>query len=190
MSTITRANGTLPWMAPELLNDENMPKPTFASDIYSFASVMYKVHLARVWDQLFLNDWWSTWQILTGFVPFHDVRNACIIMQRILNGRTPTKPTTLEGLELSEEIWSIIERCWVFIPSQRSRLTEVKKNLHKATPTALTLKRAQKPRRTIQESDSIQDAGQSIIPHGHTDGFQFPTASLHEFMLIFSEYVL
>jgi serine/threonine protein kinase len=46
LPTITRPGGTIRWMAPELIgveDDSDTVRPTFASDVYSFASVAYEV---------------------------------------------------------------------------------------------------------------------------------------------------
>lgn len=48
--TVTPTGGTVRWEAPELMEDlENggIPRPTFTSDVYAVASVMYEVHSFR-----------------------------------------------------------------------------------------------------------------------------------------------
>ncbi|KAF5347789.1 hypothetical protein D9756_010257 [Leucocoprinus leucothites] len=133
--------GTLPWMAPELLTGsegDGESKPTFMSDIYSLASVMYEV--------------------LAGRIPFHDSRYEWDIMLKIIRKQKPTKPS-FEGLELSEAIWAVMERCWAPIPEDRPPLFEITKALRSIAPTTLTTSRAasqpSQPDRFRPESDTI-----------------------------------
>lgn len=49
LGTMTRFGGTIRWEAPELMEDPEdeaagSPRPTFQSDVYSVASVMYEVY--------------------------------------------------------------------------------------------------------------------------------------------------
>jgi serine/threonine protein kinase len=56
-------------MAPELIGETDDPiPPTFASDVYSFASVTYEVRFASV--PLFSPNEGGVHQILTGRIPF------------------------------------------------------------------------------------------------------------------------
>lgn len=46
LETLTRVGGTVRWTAPEMIEDaeeSGLLRPTFESDVYSLASVMYEV---------------------------------------------------------------------------------------------------------------------------------------------------
>lgn len=48
LQTVTPTGGTTRWEAPELIEeseDGNIQRPTFSSDIYAIASVMYEVYI-------------------------------------------------------------------------------------------------------------------------------------------------
>jgi hypothetical protein len=51
-------------------------------------------------------------------------------MLRIIHGKPPTKQL-LEGLELKDMIWAIMERCWDLIPGKRPTPRGVEEALHK-----------------------------------------------------------
>ncbi|KZT50794.1 kinase-like protein [Calocera cornea HHB12733] len=90
--------GTLRWMAPERVIPEHYGMTaassfTPAADIYSFAMVAY--------------------EIISGSMPFAEIRNPYILFQQIERGDRPKRPTS--GGEYSafdDALWSTIEDCW------------------------------------------------------------------------------
>ncbi|KAF5354019.1 hypothetical protein D9756_006916 [Leucocoprinus leucothites] len=149
-TSVSQARGTLPWMAPELVIPPNgsrsISMPTLASDVYSLASVIYEV--------------------LTGKTPYYEAPSVENIMFKRIRHRTPLKPLSFKELELSEEIWEIMERCWSPTSDDRPPLFEVAQTLNSITPTELTQTRislsqaiqqstGSSPRQEDQPDDSI-----------------------------------
>jgi len=86
-TTATHAGGTLRWMAPELIT-EDVCTPTTSSDIYAYGMTCY--------------------EIITGTVPFAQVRNEVAVANKITRGERPDRVE----FYFSDEIWSIITSCW------------------------------------------------------------------------------
>ncbi|KAJ3572232.1 hypothetical protein NP233_g3214 [Leucocoprinus birnbaumii] len=146
-STLTRKNGgTLRWEAPELLDDlpdGDPPKPTFKSDIYSIGSTMY--------------------EILTGRIPYHEFLREPIVLRKIVGGVSPTKPSIaeMEALELTEEVWNLIEECWAIDPADRPTIEIVLQRL-KAIP--LNSVATRHLARQGQEQERQPDHGTAQVP--------------------------
>ncbi|KAF9443788.1 kinase-like protein [Macrolepiota fuliginosa MF-IS2] len=125
LHTMTQAGGTIRWEAPELMDepaDGKGPKPAFSCDVYSLASVMY--------------------EILTGEIPFYELSREATVILRVIKGITPTKPTSNpDSLELTDEIWRIMERCWKLVPNERPSVDQVTQDLRQLPPTELTMQR-------------------------------------------------
>ncbi|KAJ6831290.1 serine/threonine-protein kinase B-raf-like [Iris pallida] len=91
--------GTLPWMAPELLNGSSN-LVTEKVDVFSFGIVM--------------------WELLTGEEPYADLHYGAIIGGIVSNTLRPPVP------ESCEPQWrSLMEKCWSADPSERPSFTEV-----------------------------------------------------------------
>ncbi|PON67148.1 Mitogen-activated protein kinase kinase kinase [Parasponia andersonii] len=91
--------GTLPWMAPELLNGSSS-LVSEKVDVFSFGIVM--------------------WELLTGEEPYADLHYGTIIGGIVSNTLRPLVP------ESSDPEWrSLMERCWSSEPSERPSFTEV-----------------------------------------------------------------
>ncbi|KAM7268045.1 hypothetical protein ACFE04_010211 [Oxalis oulophora] len=94
--------GTIPWMAPELLNSKNLV--TEKVDVYSFGIVM--------------------WELLTGEEPYANMRSEEIIAGIIMGSLRPEIPTWCDPA------WgSLMERCWSSDPNSRPSFTEIAKEL-------------------------------------------------------------
>lgn len=87
--------GAVRWTAPELLLSDDV-QPTTLSDIYSLGSIML--------------------QVLSGKVPWHEIKREVIIIREIQQGNTPCCPshTPLVG-----ELWPFIRECWSLSPASR-----------------------------------------------------------------------
>nr|GMD76995.1 Serine/threonine-protein kinase CTR1 [Ipomoea batatas] len=95
--------GTLPWMAPELLNGgSNLVSEKV--DVFSFGIVM--------------------WELLTGEEPYADLHYGAIIGGIVSNTLRPPVP------ESCDPDWrSLMERCWSAEPSERPNFTEIANEL-------------------------------------------------------------
>ncbi|CAH9086786.1 unnamed protein product [Cuscuta europaea] len=95
--------GTLPWMAPELLNG-NSNLVSEKVDIFSFGVVM--------------------WELLTGEEPYADLHYGAIIGGIVSNTLRPTVP------ESCDPDWrALMERCWSAEPSERPSFSEIANEL-------------------------------------------------------------
>ncbi|XP_035818350.1 serine/threonine-protein kinase ste20 isoform X4 [Zea mays] len=103
--------GTLPWMAPELLNGSSS-LVSEKVDVFSFGIVM--------------------WELLTGEEPYAELHYGAIIGGIVNNTLRPPVP------ESCDPQWrSLMEQCWSAEPSARPSFTEVGTNLRAmaAAPT-------------------------------------------------------
>ncbi|XP_038876910.1 uncharacterized protein LOC120069261 isoform X1 [Benincasa hispida] len=91
--------GTLPWMAPELLNgSSNMVSEKV--DVFSFGIVL--------------------WELLTGEEPYANLHYGVIIGGIVSNTLRPEVPESCDP-----EWRSLMERCWSSEPSERPSFTEI-----------------------------------------------------------------
>ncbi|KAK9269190.1 hypothetical protein L1049_000959 [Liquidambar formosana] len=91
--------GTLPWMAPELLNGSSS-LVSEKVDVFSFGIVM--------------------WELLTGDEPYADLHYGAIIGGIVSNTLRPPVPESCDP-----EWRSLMERCWSAEPSERPSFTEI-----------------------------------------------------------------
>lgn len=95
--------GTLPWMAPELLNGSSS-LVSEKVDVFSFGIVM--------------------WELLTEEEPYADLHYGAIIGGIVSNTLRPPVP------EFCDPEWkSLMERCWSSEPSERPSFTEITNQL-------------------------------------------------------------
>ncbi|MFS7935208.1 putative protein kinase TKL-Pl-6 family [Helianthus anomalus] len=99
--------GTLPWMAPELLNGSSS-LVSEKVDVFSFGIVM--------------------WELLTGDEPYTDLHYGAIIGGIVSNTLRPPVP---DGCD--PEWRSLMERCWSAEPSERPSFTEIANQLRTIT---------------------------------------------------------
>ncbi|CAJ1944738.1 unnamed protein product [Sphenostylis stenocarpa] len=95
--------GTLPWMAPELLNGSSS-LVSEKVDVFSYGIVM--------------------WELLTGDEPYADLHYGAIIGGIVSNTLRPPVP------ESCDPEWTLLmERCWSSEPSERPTFTEIANEL-------------------------------------------------------------
>ncbi|XP_008784812.2 uncharacterized protein LOC103703666 isoform X1 [Phoenix dactylifera] len=95
--------GTLPWMAPELLNGSSSCVSEKV-DVFSFGIVM--------------------WELLTGEEPYADLHYGAIIGGIVSNTLRPPVPETCDP-----EWRKLMEQCWSAEPSERLTFTEIANRL-------------------------------------------------------------
>ncbi|KAI7758372.1 hypothetical protein M8C21_013733 [Ambrosia artemisiifolia] len=95
--------GTLPWMAPELLNGSSN-KVSEKVDVFSFGIVL--------------------WEILTGEEPYANMHYGAIIGGIVNNTLRPPIPKDCDG-----EWRKLMEQCWAPNPMLRPSFTEITKRL-------------------------------------------------------------
>ncbi|XP_040369783.1 uncharacterized protein LOC112183502 isoform X2 [Rosa chinensis] len=107
--------GTVPWMAPELLNSNSKNNlVTEKVDVYSFGIVM--------------------WELLTGEEPYANLRSEEIIVGIIKGSLRPEIPSWCDPT------WkSLMERCWSSDPESRPPFSEISKEL-RAMSAAMNIK--------------------------------------------------
>jgi hypothetical protein len=76
-------------------------------------------------------------------------------MSKIIQGMKPTKPS-FDGLELSIEIWTVMEHCWSPVPEERPRLNRVKDRLRSVNTPELTTQRFRIWKNNFENSNSPQ----------------------------------
>ncbi|XP_013710843.2 uncharacterized protein LOC106414805 [Brassica napus] len=110
--------GTLPWMAPELLNGSSS-KVSEKVDVFSFGIVL--------------------WEILTGEEPYANMHYGAIIGGIVNNTLRPTIPSYCDS------DWRILmEECWAPIPTARPSFTEIAGRL-RVMSTAATSNQSKPP---------------------------------------------
>ncbi|PRQ30393.1 putative protein kinase TKL-Pl-6 family [Rosa chinensis] len=102
--------GTLPWMAPELLNGSST-KVSEKVDIFSFGIVL--------------------WEILTGEEPYANMHYGAIIGGIVNNTLRPTIPSYCDP-----EWRTLMEQCWAPNPAARPSFTEIASCLRVMTTAA------------------------------------------------------
>ncbi|KIK67862.1 hypothetical protein GYMLUDRAFT_1014143 [Collybiopsis luxurians FD-317 M1] len=89
----TDHGGTLRWMAPELLYPLlgiESYKRTTASDMYAYGCLCIELY--------------------TGRVPFADVRNEYLVLEKVCNGERPGRPSGPNTM--TDELWNLVKCCW------------------------------------------------------------------------------
>ncbi|KAK9055137.1 hypothetical protein SSX86_026219 [Deinandra increscens subsp. villosa] len=99
--------GTLPWMAPELLNGSSS-LVSEKVDVFSFGIVM--------------------WELLTGDEPYADLHYGAIIGGIVSNTLRPPVPESCDS-----EWRALMERCWSAEPSERPSFTDIANQLRTIT---------------------------------------------------------
>ncbi|OIW11684.1 hypothetical protein TanjilG_12203 [Lupinus angustifolius] len=106
--------GTLPWMAPELLNGSSN-KVSEKVDVFSFGIVL--------------------WEILTDEEPYANMHYGAIIGGIVNNTLRPTIPSYCD-----QEWRTLMEECWAPNPSARPSFTEIASRLRVMSAAALPTK--------------------------------------------------
>ncbi|TFK19395.1 kinase-like protein [Coprinopsis marcescibilis] len=100
------------WQAPECFRDpENNVSPyvTTHADMWAFACVCY--------------------EITTGNVPFYEYSRDTTVLKQLTTGQKPSKPApdsdAFTTFGLTEDLWSLMDRCWSPQPQSRPTAREV-----------------------------------------------------------------
>jgi len=118
--TTTHKAATLRWQAPELwpnMNDADAADTerhnTQASDVYAFALVCY--------------------EMFSGTFPFIHMQHDYQVMLAVQSGKRPVRPSDKRSQVrgLTDEVWHIIEACWVQQPSQRLTVSQIADQLRR-----------------------------------------------------------
>ena len=132
-NSLTQA-GTYRWMSPELLDPRRFclkhSRPTEHSDCYALGMVVYEV--------------------LSGNVPFYRYGTLAAVL-RVLEGERPKRPRGEKGAWFNDDIWNILERCWVPTPSDRSKTMDVLVCLEKVS-------RSLPPSQTMNSDSSVEES--------------------------------
>ncbi|KAJ7883532.1 kinase-like domain-containing protein [Mycena olivaceomarginata] len=90
-TTVTARGGTARYQAPELFEVGNPAPIHYGSDVYAFSCVTY--------------------EILTGKVPFYELRNDMAVMTRVAQGYRPPRPDSCSSPDL-DGVWELMQKCW------------------------------------------------------------------------------
>ncbi|THH32597.1 hypothetical protein EUX98_g1594 [Antrodiella citrinella] len=118
--------GNIRWLAPEVMDPTQYKsesvRPTYAADIYSFACLCVELYTANA--------------------PFMEHTSDFAVLGLVLDGSRPRKPQFVFPVpdgdneshnepesqvfkEIGDGLWSILERCWSHVPSERPSVGEV-----------------------------------------------------------------
>lgn len=114
----------LRWAPRELDQSEKTTVPSVESDVYFFGSVMLQVSTYSVLESVtetFLIV--TAFQVLSGKVPYSDVRSKFFGLRNLLDDCKPNRPADCPWL--NDDLWSLINRCWAKSPQDRPKLDEV-----------------------------------------------------------------
>ncbi|KAH8101096.1 kinase-like domain-containing protein [Cristinia sonorae] len=104
--------GASRWCAPELFEPEEFGltsrRPITQSDIYAFACVAIELYTTKP--------------------PFPDLTNYQVPM-RVMKGMRPPRPSYPESMTISDELWSLVEDCWLHDFDQRPSALTVAQTL-------------------------------------------------------------
>ncbi|KAK1227759.1 Homeobox protein tos8 [Marasmius sp. AFHP31] len=93
--------GSVPWLAPELMNPSCVEAPNRTTrDIYALGCTMY--------------------ELLAGNPPFSDKKMEFQIIMEVLGGIRPARP-----VECPDGLWTVIEKCWQEQSGSRMTASEV-----------------------------------------------------------------
>ncbi|KAF8179042.1 hypothetical protein K438DRAFT_1843469, partial [Mycena galopus ATCC 62051] len=88
-STTNIRAGTSRYLAPELFKES---PSNFTSDVYAFGGTCY--------------------EIFTGRVPFHELRNDMAVMFAVLEGKHPSRPQSWTSTPALDGLWDLLQTCW------------------------------------------------------------------------------
>ncbi|KAL0954124.1 hypothetical protein HGRIS_005266 [Hohenbuehelia grisea] len=106
MASAQRLNGTLRWMAPELLDGEKLEKP---SDVYSYALV--------------------AWELFTGNVPYSHIPERAFARRVVDKQERPERPESLTN----DLLWDLMQQCWQPEPADRPVVSAIQARLRPYT---------------------------------------------------------
>lgn len=100
LTTKAAAAGTYRYMAPELFNE--IAKTTQATDVWAFAMTAI--------------------EIFTGSMPFSNIINEASVIFSVMSGGRPKREFCLQ---IDEDIWAMLEKCWCAVPERRPEMDTV-----------------------------------------------------------------
>jgi len=104
-------------MSPERLNPNQFGfkdgRPTKESDCYALGMVILEV--------------------LSGNIPFTRDCNDWMVMQKVLEGEHPGRPQGAEGAWFTNDLWEMLEMCWLSKPEGRPTVEVVLECLEQAS---------------------------------------------------------
>ncbi|CAE6423353.1 unnamed protein product [Rhizoctonia solani] len=96
---------TIRWSAPELVTVNNC-QHTKASDVFALGMTIYEV--------------------LTGKVPYHEIKDVAPVILQIINRDIPTRPVSIPvGHASGDALWHLFTLCWKYEPEERPSAAEV-----------------------------------------------------------------
>jgi len=104
-----RAAGAIPWMAPELLADEEDPDIhlTKETDVYALGMLIIELY--------------------TGKAPFNGQIKSPKIADAVIHGRRPHRPRELYGF--NDCLWELARGCWQEDPTLRPSIAAISGSL-------------------------------------------------------------
>ncbi|OCH92026.1 kinase-like protein, partial [Obba rivulosa] len=105
--TVSVQAGSVRWMSPELLDPEEhgleRAELSPSSDVFALGMVL----------------WEASPCLFTGRIPYYKVQKDAQVMTNILRNIRPRRPVQATPLGLSDDVWSLVEACWLV--ERRSR---------------------------------------------------------------------
>ncbi|KAF8061461.1 hypothetical protein FPV67DRAFT_1509075 [Lyophyllum atratum] len=139
------------WFAPELFRQTDPLSPY--SDVWSFAMVCL--------------------ELMTGEQPFSRISRDIMVLRELDHGKLPERPgrqVTAQGL--SDDLWSLMKKCWHKKPEARPSMTDVKERL--ADIRGLSGVASQPTKRlsmfSLRRPTTAPNAGKSSSNFGHRSG--------------------
>lgn len=99
------SRGAPRWMAPELLDQEQLSHCTKESDCYSLGMVIYEV--------------------LSGEAPFASTHRISRVIADVIAGVKPSRPQGTRGVWFTDSLWEVLKRCWRREPGDRPSIETV-----------------------------------------------------------------
>ena len=145
-SSTPKSGGTTRWTGPELLDPDRFGhgdgRMTKESDCYALGMVILEV--------------------LSGKPPFAGDSNL-IVITRVINGERPGKPKGKEEAWFTDDLWEILEQCWLPRPERRPAIDVVLRCLERGSTTWQPLPPDSDDH---AQSDSHDDQSDSTSSHG------------------------
>ena len=122
-------------MSPELFHPEiQNHRRTKHSDCYALGMVIYEVLAKRV--------------------PFFQYQSAAIFW-KVARGDRPWRPEGVEGAWFTDDLWEMLERCWVPQPEYRPSIEDVLQCLEKISTSWIPLSPWSSPTPDLHTEDSF-----------------------------------
>ena len=125
--------GSIPWMAPELLNPADTCIHTLASDIWAFGMVVFVSSTFFPQPNLFTFLGYEK-ETLTKKYPFEDrgKKNNAQIIMLILSGILPKNPQKHARLSSTDYLWDLCSEsvCWNMDPKLRPTIAVIQAHLY------------------------------------------------------------